>query len=250
MTEPKITHVDAYKRSTTDKLVAGHSKVVHVNPQEAEHSKVKAASVKGGISQEVSVSPGVTFLQEGETAFEEHTLSDGRRIGISAETVELRKKFKEAKKIYEEDGSPEAKAELRSAFEAYKISIAGSFRNYSLAKIHIQSTAMYKIRPRTKEEQKLKDLMQEGRRLGDELGVVILKPIPPYEELMRENLEKSLKTPEDAARYILGKTSSEAEIQKLLKRQKPGWLQRRITKIEIKRLEAAINKAKRETSEK
>jgi methionine-rich copper-binding protein CopC len=239
----KSTQIDAYTKPTTKQAVSGHAKIVHVNPAEEKNSKDKAAGVKDAISQEIAVSPGITFLQEGETAAKEYTLADGRRVGMDAETLALSKKAKEAGIRFGEERTPEALEEKRAAEKAYKIAFAGSVRNFSLADLHMRAELTYMMRPRTKDEQELKDLMQEARRIGEETGREILKPIPPHEEFMREMIKEKVKTPEDAARHLLGGRPTEDDVQKLIEKQTPGWLQKRITKREIKRVRAAIARA-------
>lgn len=246
MTQEKITPVDPYVKPSTGQTVAGHTKRVHINTQDAAANTQKATDVKDAIGQQTTTPSGVTFLQEGETAAHEYTLADGRRVGINAETLDLRRKAAEAAKEYRANPNPETLAAKRDAAKAYKIAFAGSVRNYSLAEVHTQADIVYTMRPRNKDEQELGDLIAEARRLGDELGVTILKPIPPHEEYLRAELKEKIKTPEDAARYMLsatGQEPTEKEITKIMG-QKPGWLQKRITRREIKRIKQAIEDAK------
>lgn len=244
MTEPRTTNVDGYTQPTTGRAVVGHSKTVHVNPQGMQDTKAKATAVGDALSQEAVEPSGIAFLADGETAAKEYTLPDGRRVGMNAETVELARKAQEARKRFDTEKTPEALEAKRAAEKAYKVAFAGSTRNYSLAEVHMAADVAYMVRPPSKEEQELRDLMQEARRVGDELGVEIVKPTPAYEEFMRASIREGIKTPEDAARYMLGGRGTEKDIQKVLKRQKPGFLQRRVTKIEIKRVRRAIEEAK------
>jgi|688.fasta_scaffold154677_2 hypothetical protein len=244
MKQEKITSVGSYEKPSTGQAVSGHTKRVHVNAEDAVEHSGRSDAVKDAIAQDSSVSSGVLFLAEGETAAKEYTLPDGRRVGLTQEVLDLRKSWAAAGKAYKADPTPENIAEAREAKKAYQIAFAGSVRNYSLAQVHMNGELMSMIRPRPKEEQELVNLVDEARALGDELGVSIVKRAPAHEEFMRMQLRETAKTPDDAARRMLGDRYTPEAAEKLLKKQKPGWIQKRITRGEIKRVKLAMDEAR------